>query len=216
MGPTVDLLVNERSCYYALVRKGETTRKIILDEALALASRIGFEALSIGHLARAVGLSKSGLYAHFRDKEALQVEVLRTAADLFREMVPARAAAAPAGERRLRALLDSWLEWSRSERIPGGCIFISASNEYEDRPGPVRDYLVASQRRWLEHLAGAAEAAVARGEFRPDIDAAQFAHDFYAIVLAYKHFGRLLDDPAAEARARAGFERLLADSRPVS
>jgi AcrR family transcriptional regulator len=198
------------------MRKGEATRQTILDQALALSSRIGFEALSIGDLARAVGLSKSGLYAHFRDKEALQLEVLRTAADLFRQMVAVPSAEASMGEPRLRALFDNWLEWSRSERIPGGCIFISASSEYEDRPGPVRDSLAAAQRRWLGHLAATADEAVARGHFRPDLDAKQFAHDFYAIVLAYKHFSRLLDDPAAEVRARAGFDRLLADSRAAS
>jgi AcrR family transcriptional regulator len=198
------------------MRKGAATRKAILDEALALSSRIGFEALSIGDLALAVGLSKSGLYAHFRGKEALQVEVLRTAADLFREMVALPAAEAPTGEARLRALFDRWIAWSQSDRLPGGCIFISASSEYEDRPGPVRDYLAAAQRRWLDHLARAAEEAVSCGDFRADVDPAQFAHDFYAVILAYKHFGRLLDDPAAESKARAGFERLLTDSRPAS
>jgi AcrR family transcriptional regulator len=193
--------------------KGDTTREAILEEGLALASRVGFEPLSIGALAEAVGMSKSGLYAHFRDKEDLQLEVLRKGVDLFTETVVAPSFRAPRGEARLRALFESWLAWAESKRLPGGCVFISAANEYDDRSGPVRDYLVHSQKQWLDSLARAAELAIDTGDFRPDLDVDQFAHDFYAIVLAYNHFRRLLRDPRAVDRARTGFERLLAASR---
>lgn len=193
--------------------KGETTREAILEEALALASRIGFEPLSIGGLAEAVGMSKSGLYAHFRDKEDLQLEVLRKAGELFTETVVAPSFRAPRGEARLRALFESWLQWAESKRLPGGCVFISAANEYDDRPGAVRDYLVHAQLHWLATLARAAELAVENGDFRRDLDVDQLAHDFYAIVLAYNHFRRLLHDPRAVDRARAGFEQLLAAAR---
>lgn len=196
-----------------MVTKGVETREAILDEALALSSRIGFEPLSIGGLAQAVGMSKSGLYAHFRDKEDLQLEVLRKAADLFAEMVAVPAFRVERGEGRIRALFENWLAWSRSDRLPGGCVFISASNEYDDRPGPVRDYLVEEQQRWLGALARAATIAVETGDFRSDLDVDQFAHDFYAVALAYNHFHRLLRDPHAETRARASFERLLAFGR---
>lgn len=196
-----------------MLTKGETTREAILDEALALASRIGFEPLSIGALAQAVGMSKSGLYAHFRDKEELQLEALRKAAAIFGETVAVPAFRAERGEPRVRALFENWLAWSRSERIPGGCVFVSASNEYDDRPGAVRDYLVEAQQQWLGALARAARIAVETGDFRADLDVDQFAHDFYAVVLGYNHFDRLLRDPRAEARARAAFERLLAAAR---
>jgi AcrR family transcriptional regulator len=194
--------------------KSETTREAILQEGLALASRIGFEPLSIGELAKAVGMSKSGLYAHFRDKEDLQVQVLRRAGEIFTEQVVVPAQSAPEGEARLRELFARWLAWAESKAVPGGCPFMSAANEYDDRPGPVRDYLVEGQQRWLGGLAKAARLAVDRGEFRADLDLEQFAHDFYALALAYNHFRRLLRDPRAEERARAGFENLLAAARP--
>jgi len=193
--------------------KGETTREAILDEALALASRIGFEPLSIGALAQGVGMSKSGLYAHFRDKEDLQLEVLRKAAAIFAETVAAPAFRAERGEKRVRALFENWLAWSQSDRIPGGCVFVSAANEYDDRPGAVRDLLVEQQQRWLGALARAAGIAIESGDFRADLDVDQFAHEFYGVVLAYNHFHRLLRDPQAEARARAAFEGLLAAAR---
>jgi AcrR family transcriptional regulator len=195
------------------VSKGETTRDAILHEGLALASRIGFEPLSIGELARAVGMSKSGLYAHFRDKEDLQIEVLKRAESLFNDRVARPALAAPRGEPRVRALFEGSLAWAESDVIPGGCPFISAANEFDDRPGPVRDQLVGTQRRWLDGLARAARIAVEEGHFRADLDCEQFAHDFYALILAHNHFRRLLRDPAAARRALAGFEALLASSR---
>ncbi len=193
--------------------KGSVTREAILGEGLALASRIGFEALSIGVLAGAVGMSKSGLYAHFRHKEDLQLEVLRKAEAVFTQTVVMPALSVQRGEARLGAIFRAWLAWSESELLPGGCVFVSAANEYDDRPGRVRDYLVESQRRWLEGLARAAQIAVEVGDFRADLDASKFAHDFYAIALAYNHFRRLLRDPGAEGRARAAFESLLAASR---
>lgn len=198
------------------MRKGEATKEAILQEGLALASRIGFEPLSIGELAKAVGMSKSGLYAHFRHKEDLQLEVLRQAERVFTETVIRPAIGVTRGEPRLRALFEAWLHWSESELIPGGCVFISAANEYDDRSGPVRDYLVESQHRWLDGLARAAQLAIETGDFRPALDAVQFAHDFYAIVLAYNHFRRLMRDPEAERRARAAFESLIAGARPSS
>ncbi len=203
---------NERSYYYDEMGKGATTRETILQEGLALASRIGFEPLSIGVLAKTVGMSKSGLYAHFLHKEDLQLAVLRKAEELFIETVIRPASAAPRGERRLRAIFEAWLEWAEADCMPGGCVFISAANELDDRPGSLRDYLVGSQHRWLDGLARNAAQAVEVGDFRADLDTAQFAHDFYAIALAYHHFRRLLDDPNALGRTRAAFASLLADA----
>lgn len=192
--------------------KGEATREAILQEGLALASRIGFEPLSIGELAKTVGMSKSGLYAHFLHKEDLQLAVLHKAEELFMESV-VRPALELRGETRLRAIFEAWLAWAESDCLPGGCVFISAANEFDDRPGAVRDYLVACQFRWLEGLARNATQAVEAGEFRADLDPGQFAHDFYAIALAYNHFRRLLDDPGAQGRTRAAFESLISQAR---
>lgn len=193
--------------------KGEETRTAILERAFASASRLGLEGLTIGGLADEVGLSKSGLFAHFDSKEALQLQVLETAAERFVETVVAPALKEPRGEPRVRALFERWMEWETAAFQPGGCIFIATANELDDRPGPVRERLVGLQRDWLEALATAARIAVEEGHFRPGLDVRQFAYDLYAVILAYHHFSRLLQDPAAEDRARSSFESLLAASR---
>lgn len=193
--------------------KGETTRTAILEHAFATASRLGLEGLTIGHLADEVGLSKSGLFAHFRSKEELQLQVLETAVERFVETVVAPALKEPRGEPRVRALFERWMEWEAANFQPGGCIFIATANELDDRPGPLRDRLVAYQRDWLDTLATAARIAVQEGHFRSALDVRQFAYDLYAVILAYHHFSRLLRDPAAEERARRSFEDLLAASR---
>lgn len=193
--------------------KGEETRAAILDAGMALASRLGLEGLSIGRLADEVGMSKSGLYAHFDSKEALQLAVLETAVERFVETVVAPALGEPRGEPRVRALFDHWMEWEQADFLPGGCIFVATAQELDDRPGPLRDRLVAYQRDWLEALATAARIAGEEGHFRAGADAEQFAYDLYAVILAYHHFSRLLRDPDAEARARRSFDDLIAACR---
>jgi AcrR family transcriptional regulator len=196
------------------MRKGEATRGAILDHASKLARRVGLEGLSIGRLAEDLNLSKSGLFAHFRSKEALQIQVLETTAAQFVEMVVKPALAERRGEPRLRSLFRHWLEWAKSQKTPGGCLFVAAAVELDDRPGPVRRKLVQTQRDFLSLMANVFESGVAVGHFRSDVDAEQFAHDVYAVMLGYHHASRLLKDPAAEARAYAGFEGLLAAARP--
>ena len=191
--------------------KGDQTKAAILDEASDLASRLGLGGLTIGTLATARNLSKSGLYAHFASKESLQVEVLRYARDQFTDHVMRPTVQAPRGEPRFRAFFENWLAWSHS--MAGGCFFVGAANELDDRPGPLRDQLVAYQRDWIGSLATAARIAVEERQFRRDLDTLQFAYDFYSILLAYHHFSRLMSDRSAEERARRSFERLLESSR---
>lgn len=193
--------------------KGEETRAAILDSALAMASRLGLEGVSIGGLASEVGMSKSGLYAHFESKEALQLDVMETAVQRFVELVISPALKQPRGEPRVRALFDRWLLWEQAEFQPGGCIFIATAQELDDRPGPLRDRLVSYQRDWLSALATATRIALEEGHFRPDLDDRQTAYDIYAIILAFHHFSRLLRDPDAEMRARNSFEALLDSCR---
>lgn len=195
------------------MRKGDRTRATVVDHALALSSQIGFEGLTIGSLARDVGLSKSGLFAHFESKEDLQLQVLEEAVDRFIGLVVRPAFAQPRGEPRIRALFDRWMEWATADFLPGGCLFVSLANELDDRPGPLRDFLVAAQAEWLATLSTAARLAAESGHFRRDLDHQQFAYDFYAVMLAFHHFHRLIRDPAAKARARSSFDRLIADAR---
>ncbi len=195
--------------------KGELTRQAILDQAVGLATRVGLGGLTIGRLADDLELSKSGLFAHFRSKEALQVQVLEAASARFVDAVIKPAMAERRGEPRLRALFDRWLDWS-TLHSPGGCLFVAASIELDDQPGAPRQRLVELQKDWFEVLAGAVRIAVSEGHFREDVDPQQFAHDLYGVALAYHHAARLLRDPEARKRAEKGFESLVRSARASS
>lgn len=196
--------------------KGAETRRAILDHALGVATKEGLEGLTIGRLAHDLQLSKSGLFAHFRGKEELLLQVLDTARTRFIEHVVKPGLAAPRGEARVRALFERWLAWEQSSGLPGGCPFVAASVELDDRPGPARDYVVQAQKDWIDVLATSARAGIQEGQFRQDLDPEQFAHDLYAMTLGYHHFARLLRDPQAEARVRRAFEALVTAARPTA
>ena len=192
--------------------KGEETKAAIVSSAVSLATRIGLEGLSIGGLAKETGLSKSGLFAHFASKQNLQLDVLQSSVDRFIATVVRPAVGEPRGVPRIEALFENWLTWTKT--LPGGCFFVAAANELDDRPGPLRDRLADYQRDWLDALSRAARIAVEEGHFQAELDTEQFAYDFYSILLAYHHFSRLVEDPKAEARARHSFEQLLLQSGP--
>lgn len=193
--------------------KGQETRSSVLGSALSLATQVGLDGLTIGKLAEHVGMSKSGLFAHFASKENLQVAILEEATQRFIAHVVAPALKKPRGEARLRALFENWLTWSKLDFMPGGCVFVVAGVELDDRPGPARDRYISSQKDWLATLAGAARIAVEEKQFRADVDVEQIAHEIYGIAFGY-HFTRRIGDPArTERRTRAAFERLLADAR---
>jgi len=189
--------------------KGEETRERIVDRAWRLAGRDGLSGLSIGKLASELGLSKSGLFAHFGSKEGLEVEVLKVAAERFTQQVIRPALQAPRGVARLRKMFKGWLGWANDPAQPGGCVFLAAAAELDDGEGPQRDYLVAAQSSLLATLAKAARIAIEEGELRRDLDGDQFAFEMLGVVMAYHHARRLLRDPKAETRAKSAFERLL-------
>jgi AcrR family transcriptional regulator len=193
--------------------KGAATRDRIIESALRTASVEGLEGISLGRLASDVGMSKSGLFAHFQSKEALQVDVLEAAARKFAQVVIEPALAAPRGEPRVRSLFERWLAWERHESLPGGCVFVHAAAELDDRPGPARDALVGWQRQWLQVLARAARIAVDEGHFRAGLDADLFAFQQLGLVLGYFNARRLLDDVGAEERVRLAFDALVAAAR---
>jgi AcrR family transcriptional regulator len=194
------------------VSKGQETRQAIVTRGMELASVNGLEGLTIGRLAEELGLSKSGLFSHFGSKEALQVAVIEEAARQFVQGVMVPALREPRGEPRVRALFDRWLSWVDR---PGGCFFVSASSELDDRPGPARDALARTLKDWLDQLAHAARIAVAEGHFRADLDPHQFAFDSYSIMLGHHLFGRFLRDPATTERTRKAYEALADASRPT-
>lgn len=193
--------------------KGEHTRETILETALAKASQVGLLGLSIGELAKDVGMSKSGLFAHFESKENLELEILKRAAQVFVDKVMTPGIKSPRGEPRIRKFFELWLNWAKAADLPGGCVFIAAASELDDQPGPLRDYLAASQRDWLGALAQAARIAIEEGHFRKSLDPDQFAWRMYSIPIAYHHFARLLRMPDAEERAWRCFEELIESSR---
>lgn len=195
--------------------KGEETRQAILEHATDLATTVGLDGLSIGQLATDLKLSKSGLFAHFQSKEALQLAVVETAADRFTDQVIRPALKAPRGEPRVRALMDRWLAWGAASTSPGGCFFVAASVEVDDRPGPLRDAVARTQRDWVEFVAGAVRSGVAEGHFRDDTDPEQLAFELYGAALSFHHRARLLGEADADQRARRAVERLLAAARPT-
>jgi len=193
--------------------KGETTRATILDAALELARVEGLGALSIGRLAKGVGLSKSGLFSHFKSKETLQLQVLEKAVASFLEVIVLPALKRPRGEPRIRALFDNWLSWADAGDEAGGCVFLGSAVEYDDRPGRLRDFLVQTQKDWTFTLCRAVQIAQSEGHLRQDIDPQQLAFEIYSTMMAYHLYSRLLGDSEAEDRARRAFEHLLQRSR---
>lgn len=193
--------------------KGDETRRAILTDALAQASTHGLSGLTIGSLAKRSGMSKSGLFAHFASKEALQIQVLEEARDRFVTGVISPALKEPRGEPRVRALFTRWLTWEQADFQPGGCVFVASSVELDDQAGPVRDRLVEIQRDWVDALQTAARIAVEEKHFRRDLDTRDWAFELWGVMLAYHFYARLLRVPDAAKRAGAAFDRLLADAR---
>jgi AcrR family transcriptional regulator len=190
--------------------KGEQTRTAILDAGLAIASKLGLEGLTIGSLADATGMSKSGLFAHFGSREDLQLAVLEHAAQRYGEIVLLPALKVNRGLPRLRALFERWLDWTRVSGLPGGCIMISAAAEYDDRPGPIRDAVIANQHRGTAISEKAVRLAIEEGHFRPDTDPEQIAFEMLGMILANHNHRRLLGDKEARQRALRAFDELVA------
>lgn len=193
--------------------KGDDTRRSILCDALELSSELGLEGLTFGMLARRVGMSKSGLYAHFQSKEQLQCQVLDAAAARFVDAVLAPAFKSPRGIARIEVLFTRWIHWEQTA-FPGGCLFITAATEFDDRQGAVREHLVGHMGDVLGAIARSARIAVEVGDFRTDVDDEQFAFDFWAVLLSYNHYSRLLGRTDAESRAKRSLGELIERARP--
>jgi AcrR family transcriptional regulator len=195
------------------------TREIILETALRTVSREGLERLTIGELAKAVGMSKSGLFAHFGGKDQLQLAVLERAVERFVDIVLRPAFKARRGEPRIKAMLDNWLaHLNDHSELPGGSILIAASTELDDRPGSLRDFVQTSQKDLISNIEKAARIAVEESHFRKDLDVEQFAWSMYSFVLGYHHFKRMLEDPKAELHLKRSLNGLMdvARAKPLT
>ena len=191
--------------------KGEDTKLIVLEAGLDMASQLGLECVTIGNLAKTTNMSKSGLFAHFRSKENLQIEILNYAARLFTESVIAPALKTQSGIPRIRALVDNWIGWT--SELTWGCIFVSGSADFSDRPGKVKDVLLNQQKQWIDCLRRIAQSAVKAGDFRKDIDDDQFAFDLYSLLLGFHLYYKLLDDSEIRKREETALVRLLDNYR---
>jgi len=199
-----------------LLGKGPTTRARIIDEAIRVASVEGLSGLTIGRLADLTRMSKSGLFAHFASREAVELAVLEEGIARFRDSVILPALREPRGEPRIRALVEGWYRWTNdSTTMPGGCILIHAAAELDDRPGPARELVADAWRQWGETLRRAAAIAVEEGHFRADVDTALFAFQLQGIILSAHQAQRLLRAPGTAARMRGALDALVESARPL-
>lgn len=189
--------------------KGESTKTVILDQAIKIASVQGLEGLTIGTLADSLKMSKSGLFAKFSSKENLQAQVLQAAGEMFRRSVIYPTLKAKPGVKRIQTAFHTWLTWSEANEIPGGCLFLSSSSEFDDRPGTVRETLVRFQNNWLKLLNQITEEAKATNEFKSKIKSEAFVQELWGIVLGYHFYNRLFLDLKAKDRANRSFTELI-------
>jgi AcrR family transcriptional regulator len=218
---------NDRSCYCQVLSatstkktipqgdeprpsKGQASRATILLAAAKLATLRGLDGLSIGDLAAEVGMSKSGLYAHFRSKEELELATIETAAAIFDSEVLQPAARAHAGTERLRALVDAFLSHLERRVFPGGCFFAAVASEFDTRPGPARDQVAAVLDRWLSLLRRCVLDAQAAGEIDPKAEVGQAVFEIQAMLLAGNFQFVMTNDPNRLTQARKGVEHVLA------
>ena len=176
--------------------RGLKTRQAILGKAVNLASVEGLEGLTIGKLASALRISKSGLFAHFGSKEDLQCAVVEAAREIFVEKV-VRPTYEFRGLKRLQALCENWLSYGEGKVFPGGCFFSAASLEFDDRPGRVRDRIVELMKKWLGNLEHAARDAQLGGEIKSEVDVRQLAFEIQALAMGANWSSRLFRDPSA-------------------
>lgn len=195
---------------------GEQTHAAILDTAMRLASVEGLAGLTIGRLARELDISKSGVFAHFRSKERLQLETIDAAQEVFAREVLAPALAEPEGLGQLEGLCEAYLSYVERGVFPGGCFFAHLLAEFDARSGAIHDRVVDGQNGFVGMLEGLIEAARERGELAADTDAAQLAFDLYAALELANFLSTLHRDPAVIGRARHAVRTTIDAARPSS
>lgn len=189
------------------MKKGDLTKHKILDKGFEKASALGLECLTIGNLAQESGMSKSGLFSHFKSKENLQISVLEYAGDKFSREVIVPALAAPRGIPRVRQIMENWIRWTQD--LPGGCLFVSVAAEYSDRPGRIQDLVRQQHDDWINCLERIAQSALAVGDFKPGTDCTLFAFQLYSLILGFFLYHNSMKDPHTMRLVMAAFDRLL-------
>jgi AcrR family transcriptional regulator len=192
-----------------------STRERILDQGLALMSQSGLEGVTLGVLADQVGMSKSGLFAHFRSKEEVQIRLLEHTAEVGVAHIIAPSMKEPEGLPRLKALVRNWLGWAARAGLPGGCPVAAGMFEFDDVEGPVRNKILEMEAEWRGLLTKTVTESIALGHLRSDLDVAQFVWELCGIYLSHHAAQRFLKSPDADRRARTAFEALLKRAAPV-
>jgi AcrR family transcriptional regulator len=192
-----------------------STRERILDRGLDLLSVAGLSGVTLGILAEDVGLSKSGLFAHFRSKEGIQLSLLEHMASVANAQVVAPAMRADEGLPRLQALVENWLGWTTKAGLHGGCPIAAAMFELDDVAGEVRARVAAMEAGWRGLLASLVRQAIDRGQLGADLDVDQFVWELCGIYLSHHASRRFLRDPQSDARALTAFRALLRRARPA-
>ncbi|HEY9759196.1 MAG TPA: TetR/AcrR family transcriptional regulator [Oculatellaceae cyanobacterium] len=190
-------------------KQGEQTRQLILQAAVQMASREGLESLSIGKLAAELNMSKSGLFAHFKSKEDLQISTIAEACSLFNEEVLYPALAVEKGVKRLWKLCKGWLRYGDREASHGGCFFTNVASEYDGRSGPVRDVVAQTMQDWLQCMQRLLKQAQDTGELRKDADVEQLAFEFNALFFGASLAFQLSMDPSTGRRMKTAVKSKL-------
>jgi AcrR family transcriptional regulator len=196
--------------------RGNRTKRAILAKAVDLASVQGLEGLSIGGLASELGVSKSGLFAHFGSKQELQLEAIQAAAEIFEEHVWRPVADRDPGLVQLGALMESWLRYLQDGPFSGGCFFSNAYHEFDARPGPVRDAIAAQKRRWMQAIVHHAKVAGRRGQLKAGTDREQLAFELDAAGSLANSLWQLEHDEKAFGRAQTAMRSRLRDAATAS
>lgn len=188
--------------------KGIETKEFILKTALDLTSRFGLESLSIGQLAKSVGMSKSGLFGHFKSKETLQIMVINYAAKNFTDQVIRPAIIKPRGLARLDEMMVQWKAWS-SSYLAGGCPILSSIVEFDDRPGEVRDHVQKLQGKMIFAFEKTLNIAKAEAQIKEDAKVDQLAYQIYSNMIGYHIYSRLLADKKANEHFLNSYYKIL-------
>lgn len=194
----------------AKTQRSGLTLAAILDTALEMAAADGLESLTVGEVAKRLGLSKSGVFSRIGSREALQKAVVEEYDRRFLQDVFVPAMREPRGLPRLNAIMRLWLQRARDVEIRTGCLYCAGAFEYDDREGPLRELLLDGTRRWRAALKRTVIQAIEAGHLKPDTDAEQLVYELDGLFVALMREARFLRDPRAADRAWCAYERLIA------
>ena len=195
------------------MKKTQTTRKTIIDSALTQSVKVGLEGVSLGSIANAIGMSKSGLFAHFKSKEGLQLAVVEEALSRFLVAVISPAQKKSRGLARLTAYYENYLDWIAGKHGISACPFITFVQEYDDHPGAIRDLLVESQQKWRDTLAVAARDAIVNEEISDAVTPEQISFELIGAALSFQVSLGLLKSKQSRTQATIAFNNITNQKR---